>query len=163
MAALISVGAFIAVPIGPVPITLQTLFVLLAGLLLGVRGGVLAVALYLAAGCLGLPVFAGGKAGVAVLLGPTGGFLLGFIPSAACCGLARHLRLRSYPLVLALCFAATALTLLPGMFRLMSVLNIGPEKALAAGVIPFLPGGLAKCLAAAAIYKFMTARKLLPL
>ncbi len=87
-AALIVVAALIpaiAIP-GPVPLTLQTLAVLLAGAVLGARRGFLAVALYIALGLIGLPVFAQGASGFGVVLGPSGGYLLGFLPAAAMCG-----------------------------------------------------------------------------
>ena len=71
---------------GPVPLTLQTLAVLLTGAILGARRGFLAVLLYVALGLVGLPVFANGASGFAVLLGPTGGYLLSFLPAAALCG-----------------------------------------------------------------------------
>lgn len=70
MAALIAVGSFIAVPIGPVPIVLQNLFVMLAGLLLGSRWGLASVGLYLLAGVCGLPVFSGGGTGIGHFFGP---------------------------------------------------------------------------------------------
>lgn len=78
-AALIAAGAFVTIPLGPVPFTMQVFFVLLAGMVLGPRLGVLAVATYL---CLGLvaPVYAGATSGLGVLLGPTGGYLWGFLP-----------------------------------------------------------------------------------
>ena len=65
MAALTAVGAYIYVPIGPVPIVLSTLFVILSGLLLGSRWGPASMALYLLVGAIGIPVFAGGKGGFA--------------------------------------------------------------------------------------------------
>lgn len=71
---------------GPVPITLQTFGVLLTGAVLGAKRGFLAVLLYLALGAAGLPVFADGKSGLAVLVGPTGGYLAGFAFAAALCG-----------------------------------------------------------------------------
>src|SRR5688572_3017372 len=72
-----------AIPIGiGVPITLQTLGVMLAGAILGARKGALAVTVYVALGLAGLPILAGGTAGLGVLAGPSGGFLLGFIPGA---------------------------------------------------------------------------------
>lgn len=71
---------------GPVPLTLQTLAVLLTGAILGARRGFLAVLLYVALGLVGLPVFANGASGFAVLLGPTGGYLLSFLFAAALCG-----------------------------------------------------------------------------
>lgn len=87
-AALIAVCSLIAAPVGPagVPITLQTFAVLLAGLSLGPRRAFLAVALYLAVGLVGMPVFAGGHGGVAVLAGPTAGYLMAFPLAAAVAG-----------------------------------------------------------------------------
>lgn len=87
-AAAIAIGAQVEVPLGEVPFTLQSFFVLLAGFLLGSRRGALAAAIYLAAGACGLPVFAGGAAGIERLAGPTAGFLWGFLPMAAITGLA---------------------------------------------------------------------------
>ncbi len=81
LAALMAVGAYIAVPIGPVPIVLQNLFILLAGLLLGSKWGLASVAVYLLAGALGLPVFSGGTGGIARFAGPTGGYLLAYLPA----------------------------------------------------------------------------------
>lgn len=81
-AAFIAACSIISIPIGAAPITLQTFAVLLAGAVLGSRRGLLAVLLYLAIGAIGLPVFAGGGAGIAEFVSPTGGYLLGF-PLAA--------------------------------------------------------------------------------
>lgn len=78
-AALLCVSSYIVIPIGPVPVTLQVLFVLLAGAVLGAEMGALSVLIWIMLGTFGLPVFAGGKAGPLVLLGPTGGYLLGFV------------------------------------------------------------------------------------
>ena len=72
----------VTLPFSPVPITAQTLAVLLIAALLGKQRGLAAVSLYIMEGAVGFPVFAGGKAGLAALLGPTGGYLLGFIPAA---------------------------------------------------------------------------------
>ena len=82
MAALTAVGAYIHVPIGPVPIVLSTLFVLLSGLLLGSRWGLASMGLYLLVGAIGIPVFAGGKGGFAHFFGPTGGYLFGYVLAA---------------------------------------------------------------------------------
>lgn len=165
MAALTAVGAMISIPVvpfSPVPISLQTMFVLLAGLILGPRGGAFAMLLYLAAGCLGLPVFTGGKAGLAAFLGPTGGFLIGFIPSAILCGFAKSSPVKPYWVLLLYCAAATALTLGIGAAQLAIILKISVGKALAVGVIPFLPGAVLKCFGAAFIYRFLTVRRLIP-
>jgi polyribonucleotide nucleotidyltransferase len=80
-AALTAVGAFLAIPIGPVPIVLQNMFVYLAGLLLGGRWGLASVGVYLLAGACGLPVFAGGLGGISRFIGPTGGYLIGYLPA----------------------------------------------------------------------------------
>jgi len=83
---LIVVLAQVRIPIGPVPITGQTLGVLLVGALLGSRQGPLSVAIYLGHGLIGLPVFTGGTTGMARLMGPTGGYLVGFIVAALVVG-----------------------------------------------------------------------------
>ena len=85
-AALVALGARLSVPLWPVPITLQVPFVLLAGALLGARAGAGSMATYLAAGALGLPVFSAGG-GPGYFLGPTGGYLVGFVAAAALVGL----------------------------------------------------------------------------
>lgn len=86
-ALLTTLGALVQIPIGPVPITLQVLFVLLSGLVLGSRLGALSQIEYLAIGFAGAPVFAQGKSGLVALLGPTGGYLIGFVAGAFVAGL----------------------------------------------------------------------------
>jgi biotin transport system substrate-specific component len=75
-------GAYLIIPLPPVPITLQTLFLGLGGSASGGTAGALSQVIYLLIGIIGLPVFAGGKAGLGVLLGPTGGYLIGFVAGA---------------------------------------------------------------------------------
>lgn len=86
-ACLTALGALVQIPIGPVPITLQVLFVLLSGLVLGSRLGALSQMEYLAIGLAGAPVFAQGKFGLIALLSPTGGYLVGFVAMAFVAGL----------------------------------------------------------------------------
>lgn len=93
-AALLSALSQINVTFGPVPFTLQTLGVSLAALVLGPWRGAAAVALYLVVGIAGLPVFAQGKAGIGVLLGPTGGYLISFVFSAILVGFVAKWALR---------------------------------------------------------------------
>ena len=81
-AALITICSWISIPLGPVPFTLQTLGILAVMLAVGGRRGTLAILVYLALGVVGVPVFAGFKGGIASFLGPTGGFLLGFVIAA---------------------------------------------------------------------------------
>lgn len=84
---LIIIGAYIAVPIGPVPFVLTNFFIMLIGLLFGWKRAVIATVIYLILGAVGLPVFSNGKAGFAHIIGLTGGFLISFIPLAFIAGL----------------------------------------------------------------------------
>jgi len=136
--AALAASAQITLPMWPVPATMQTLVVLLLGALGGTRVGVAAVLAYLLEGALGLPVFAGGAAGPAALMGPTAGFLLGFVPAAALAGLARG-RLARQALVLT---AAHLLLFVPGVLWLTQF--VGLEKALMVGFVLFIPGTLVK-------------------
>ena len=88
-AALIGVGAFIQIPIPIIPLTMQDLFVLLAGILLGAKFGALSVVIYIFIGLLGFPVFTHGG-GITYVLQPTFGFMLGFIPGAYLTGFLTH-------------------------------------------------------------------------
>ena len=81
-AALITVCSWISIPLGPVPFTLQTMGILAVMLTCGGRRGTLSIVIYLAMGICGVPVFAGFKGGVSALIGPTGGFLVGFVIAA---------------------------------------------------------------------------------
>jgi biotin transport system substrate-specific component len=84
--AFVALTAQAEIPLWPVPLTLQTLGVLFTGAVLGSRRGALALLLYLTEGALGLPVFAGGASGVGYMLGPTGGYLVGFVVAAGVVG-----------------------------------------------------------------------------
>ena len=86
LAALMAAGAYLSIPIGPVPIVLQNMFVFLAALLLGSRWGLASVAVYLLVGACGLPVFAGGLGGIGRIVGPTGGYLIGYLPAVFIAG-----------------------------------------------------------------------------
>jgi biotin transport system substrate-specific component len=117
--------------------------------------GSLSAALYLAAGVLGAPVFAGASGGIARLLGPTGGYLLGYLFAALVAGLIAGLprtdrRCPPWRLILA---AALGLIVvyIPGMLRLKQLLDLGWVQALIGGVLPFLPGDGAKAVAAVLI------------
>jgi len=85
-AALTAVGAFISIPIGPAPITLQSLFVLLSGIILGSKKAMLSQVVYILLGLIGLPIFAGFSGGFQSVLKPSFGFLIGFIIAAYCIG-----------------------------------------------------------------------------
>jgi len=98
VAALTAAFAQVSIPLGPVPLTLQTAGVFLAGLLLGPVWGALALVLYLLVGIAGAPVFSGFGAGFGVVAGPTGGFLVGFPVAAAVTGALAHRQVSPRPL-----------------------------------------------------------------
>lgn len=147
-AALIAVGGLIALPFwGPVPFTLQVFFVLLAGLVLGPGLGGLAVATYLLLGLVA-PVYAQGTSGFGVLLGPTGGYLFGFVLAAVVAGLLAGRRDSRPRLLLAAIVALVPIYTL-GVTWLAWQLHIEDVRtALLAGVIPFVPLDVLKAFAA---------------
>lgn len=155
MAALTAAGAYIAIPIGPVPIVLQNLFVMLAGLLLGGRWGLISVGVYLLAGAMGLPVFAGGTGGVGKFVGPTGGYLLGFAAAAYLIGLiSENGRGRVAVDVLAM-LAGTLVIYAFGVSWLKVVTGMSFSKAVAVGMLPFLIGDAVKIAAAIPIARVL--------
>jgi len=145
--ALIAGGAFVAIPIGSVPFTLQVLFVLLAGMLLGPRLAALSVLAYLALGLVA-PVYAGGTSGLGVLFGPTGGYLWGFVLAAlltgAVCGGGQSSLAR---FVGAGLLGVTPIYAL-GAVWLAAQLHLGMGTALATGVAPFVWLDVLKAVAA---------------
>ena len=159
MAAFVAVGAFMAVPIGPVPIVLQSLFVLLSGLLLGRRGGVASILVYLLAGLCGLPVFAGGGAGPGRFLGPTGGYLVGFVPAVLVVGWLTDRFGSKKAVQVAAMIAGTLLIYAVGVPWLAFVTHMSSGQALMAGLYPFLVGDALKIAAAIPIAR--TVRPLL--
>jgi biotin transport system substrate-specific component len=147
-------GAYIIIPLPPVPITLQTLFAGLAGALLGARLGALSQVVYLLIGIIGLPVFAGGKAGLGVLFGPTGGYLLGFVAGAWVIGALMNLKKTpGFAWTTAALVAGTAVIYSFGVAQLSLVAKISVNKAISVGVLPFLIGDGVKILAAAYVVK----------
>ena len=144
MAALTTAGAYLAIPIGPVPIVLANLFIMLTGLLLGVRWGLASVMLYLLLGAVGLPVFAGGAGGAAYFLGPTGGYLLGYIPAVEIIGAISHIRRPSFLTDLVALVIGSLVVYACGVPWLKIVTGMSIEKAFAVGMIPFLPGDALK-------------------
>lgn len=151
LAALTAVGAYIAVPIGPVPIVLQNLFVLLAGLLLGSRWGLASMAVYVLAGAVGLPVFASGAGGLGVLAGPTGGYLIGFVAAAFVVGLIVEKTGAKRLWDVTAMIVGSLIIYLPGVIWLKVVTGMTWKAAMAAGVLPFLIGDALKIAVAAAI------------
>lgn len=158
LAALTAASAFIIIPIGEVPVVLYNFFILMMGLLLGSRWGAASIAVYLLAGGLGLPVFAGGKGGIAILLGPTGGYLIGFLPAVFIIGfISEKFKQRlSYDIIAMLC--GTVVIYAFGVIQLKLVLGKTWMVTMALGVIPFIPFDLIKLVAAA-----MTAKAVRPI
>jgi len=152
-AALTAVGAYLAIPVGPVPIVLQNLFVMLAGLLLGSRGGLASVGIYLLAGACGLPVFAGGTGGLARFLGPTGGYLIGYLPAVWIIGRISETKEPRVALDLAALLAGCLVLYACGLAWLKVVTGMSWSKTIAAGMLPFLPGDAIKIAAAAALVR----------
>lgn len=143
-ALLTALGAFVRVPLPftPVPVTLQTFFVLTAGLYLGGKDSAISQIGYLGFGAVGLPVFAGGM-GVAHLFGPTGGYLLAFPLAAWMVGSTVGPGVSAREAVLSFS-AATALIFLVGAGWLSRTLDMTIGQALVLGVVPFLPGAVIK-------------------
>lgn len=150
--ALTAMGALISIPLQPVPVTLQTLFLYLAGSLLGGGLGALSQTVYIMLGVIGLPVFSGGKAGLGVLMGPTGGYLVGFVAGAFVTGKIARLRPDGGLLwLVSAMLAGTAALYALGVLQLALVGRLSLAKAAAAGVLPFLPGDALKIAAASVI------------
>ena len=147
-----ALAAQVAIPIGPVPITMQTFAVTLTGALLGSRLGAAALIAYVIEGAVGLPFFANSRAGIGVLLGPTGGYLLAFPAAAYVTGaFAEHGWDRRFLTAAAAMAIGSLLILLGGWAWLMISLNATPLQAFKLGVGPFLLGDVVKIVLAAAV------------
>ena len=147
---LLAVSAQFKIPLYPVPVTGQTLVVLLIGMTFGPRLGGITIAAYLFEGALGLPVFAGGAAGVAVLMGPTAGYLFGFLLAAIAMGyLAERGTGRTVVSTIAAMVIGNCVIYLCGALWLANFIGFG--QAIAAGVLPFLYGDALKLVVAAGL------------
>ena len=143
-AAIIAVCAQLQIPMTPVPVSLATFGVMMGGLLLGWKGGVAAVAVYLLLGAVGAPVFAGFHGGAAVLAGPTVGYLIGYLPCAALAGLGiASWQEKFWGRCLLLTAGALACYAL-GTAWFMRQSGRGLADSLSLCVLPFLPGDAAK-------------------
>jgi len=153
MAGLMAAGAFIQVPIGPVPIVLTNLFVLLSGLLLGARWGAASAALYLLVGAIGLPVFSGGRGGLAHLFGPTGGYLFGFVLSAWITGFIRERFHRSVNGSVIAVILGSLIIYGLGVPWVKTITQMTWNKAWMVGMVPFLPGDALKAISAVILFR----------
>ena len=137
----------IPLPFTPVPLTGQTFAVLLVGAVLGSRRGAASLLFYLILGSFGLPFFAGGASGLAYLMGPTGGYLVGFVAAASLVGLLAGRGLdRRVPGALLAFLAGEIVIYLFGVAWLSVFLGI--QRAIAVGLVPFLVGDAIKLVAA---------------
>jgi biotin transport system substrate-specific component len=145
-AALCCAGAYISIPIpiGPVPLALANFFSVLGGLLLGPVWGAVSAVLYVGVGALGFPVFSGGRGGIAHLAGPTGGYLIGYIVGAGLAGLFAKKRNVLYAILGVVIGFSSILVL--GAIGLKIIGGMPWGRAMAVGIIPFLPGDAIKAV-----------------
>jgi len=159
--------ARVYLPWTPVPITMQTLGVLLAGVMLGRNWGAASALLYVGLGACGVPWFNGWSGGMAHLAGPTGGYLIGFVLAAGVVGYVsdKYAKVRTLPRLLGLMtLAGILLVYLPGLLwlKLWTGLlgsSLGWGEVLAMGVLPFIAGDLLKVIAAAALARAVLPRR----
>lgn len=156
----LALAAFVRIPLPftPVPITLQTFFVLLSGAFLGAELGLSVQLGYLFLGAAGLPLFAGAASGPAYLMGPTGGYIFGFVLASLFIG--RYIRYCGDSLwaILAIFLLGDLILLFSGALWLKSLAGCGIGKAFLLGVLPFIPGDLIKVAAAGLIYRRLRLR-----
>lgn len=162
-AAAVSFAARISIPVpgSSVPQSLQTLAVVLTGMWMGPVWAPIAMLLYIAAGAVGLPLFADGASGVEVLLGPTAGYLVGFVIGAGIAGWSSRRSwispMASLVWMSGIALVAHGVILLLGWIRLVPMVGVG--AAFTSGVSPFLLGGIVKSLLAAGIWMFVEMSK----
>ncbi|MDD5644575.1 MAG: biotin transporter BioY [bacterium] len=155
-ALLTALGSFVRIPLpfSPVPITLQTFFVLLSGSLLGKKYGFISQFLFVGLGVAGIPIFAvpGG------ILGPTGGYLFSFLLIPVLCGLLIDNVSRSFISLLGIFFICSAIILALGSCYLSFYMNVDLPKAFYLGFLPFVAGDFLKSVVAAGIV-FLTLKR----
>jgi len=153
-------GAYVRIPVkgSPVPITLQTFFVILSGAILGKRLGSLSQFVYLILGTIGLPVFQGYSSGVAYILGPTGGYIIGFIVSAYFIGYMLRYKSSNITWVIASFVAGSLIICILGSLWLVYLYKINIVTAISIGILPFLPGDMIKIFFATIIYSKISQR-----
>lgn len=155
-AALTAVCSFITIPLGftPIPVNLGTLAVFLTGGIMGKKYGTISIVVYIMLGCVGLPVFAGFKGGPGVLLGPTGGYILGYAIAVFIIGGLSEWFYKKYIETLRIKYRSTAVFLISDLFMVIGlfacyamgtiwfIISTGAflEAALVSCVLPFLPG-----------------------
>lgn len=151
-AALTAVCGVIAIPVGvsPAPIVLQNMMTVLSGLLLGPVLGTCSTAVFVLAGVIGLPVFSGGTGGIAKIMGPTGGFIIGYIFASLLAGLvagkpSQDRKTSAVRLALA-CALGFVIMYIPGVIHFMRSLGKTFSETMAMCVIPYVPGDIIKAV-----------------
>jgi len=160
LAAVLAVASWVSIPFVPVPLTLQTLAVLVAGGLLGRYWGPASVGVYLLVGLVGVPVFAGGHAGPAVIAGPLGGFLLGFVLAAFVMGVAGEVarsgrisdRGSLAVLILGSLVGGLAVYVV-GLPWFMAVTGMSLRGAVPVAFVPYVPGDILKAAVAVVVIR----------
>ncbi|SHK82214.1 biotin transport system substrate-specific component [Clostridium cavendishii DSM 21758] len=147
--ALTCIGSYIAIPLGPVPITLQTFFVIMSGIILGSKLGALSQITYLFIGLLGIPVFSGGTGGLTSVLKPSFGFILGFILAAYIIGKITEKNRNLKTIIFSVLLGNLIIYLIgiPYFYIIFSSFigkSITLSKTLSYTLIPFIPGDLIK-------------------
>jgi biotin transport system substrate-specific component len=151
LAALLAASAWVSVPVGPVPITLQTFVVVVIALVSTPAQAAAAVGLYLLLGAAGIPVFSGARAGIAVLTGPTGGYLVGFwLAAVAGAWIARRPALPRTAADIVAAAAVLGLSYLSGTVWLAAATGRTFAEAASVGVLPFIVFDIAKAAGAVA-------------
>jgi len=157
---LTALGAFVRIPLPftPVPITLQTFFVLLSGVFLGGGLGALTQLSYILLGTSGLPIFTGAGSGISYLLGPTAGYLFGFVLASLWLGkFIKYSQDNFFAAFVILCIA-DIIILSSGVIWLKFIFGYPATKLLFIGFIPFIPGDLLKALACVFLYLKLKSR-----
>jgi biotin transport system substrate-specific component len=156
---LITAGAFVYIPLPftPVPITLQTFFVLLCGAFLSKREGVFTQGLYAGLGAMGLPIFSAAQGGLLKLFGPTGGYIIGFIVAIFSLKYMlnyfseKTLKLTFSQVLISMSVAMSAIYFFGGLWLAISM-KFSFSQIILLGVLPFIPGEVVKVLLASTIY-----------
>jgi len=145
-ATLISISGYISIPlpISTVPVTAQTLAVMLAGSLLPAEKAASCIAVFILMGAVGLPVFSGGTSGIGIIAGKTGGYLIGFLFGAAAISLIKGKKPSFFRLFAANIIGGIIVVYIFGAAWLNFVTKIGIHNTIAFGVLPFIPGDLVK-------------------
>lgn len=158
--AFIAICSQIAIHIGDIPISLSMLAIYITGMVLGAKYGVISVIVYILLGAVGIPVFAGGKGGAAVILGPTGGFIIGYIFCVMIVGWfnGKKEKNKIYSIISMILGLISCYVLGMGWYSIISEVPI--KLALKYCVIPFIPGDIIKIIIAVIVYDIIHKRVL---